>query len=238
MIPQLIVLVMTLLVLASGAAQAVVVSGTVTGKIDGHAYDTYGLFGTPGADLSGRLLTATYSYDTAPAAYSLQPGSDNWLGAGYLSLSVTIGGVTVTAPGVTESEVIDSADGADTEITLANFDPTPELDFVLFATGDWVPGVSIDAPFSLDPTYYQQTIYVSADGSHYDTLNFVGLPAPAAPIPEPACLSSFGLALAVLRGLRRSRAICPRHGGQTAGARDHRAVHGNRGRAIETTIGL
>ena len=70
-----------------------------------------------------------------------------------------------------KSAVIDTQDGADTQMTMANFAPTPLIYFVLLTTGAWVPGVTIDAPFLLDTTYYQQTIYLSADGSHYDTLN-------------------------------------------------------------------
>lgn len=211
MMPRLILLALTLS-LAAAAARAAVVGGTIAGTIAGNTYDSYGLFGTPGRALSGRSVTATYSYDTASASYSGQSGSDAWLGAGYLSLSVTIGGVTLAPVGTTLSLVVDAADGADTEIILANFAPAPLLDFVLFATGSWVPGVTIDGPFSLDTSYYQQTIYVSADGSHYDTLNFVGSsenfvasPEPAEPVPEPAPLAWFGVALAILGRLRRGR---------------------------------
>lgn len=192
--------------LTAGAAHATIVSGIISGTIAGSTHDTYGLFGPAGGNLSGLAFTASYRYDTALAAsYVRQSTFDAYLGTGDLTLSVTVNGVTVAPAGSTESEVIDTQDGADTQVTLANFAPTPLIDLVLLATGAWVPGDRIDAPFLLDTAYYQQTIYVSADGSHYDTLNFVGSSAPATAAPEPASFAILGAGLAALGCLCRYR---------------------------------
>jgi PEP-CTERM motif len=197
-----------LFLLFGGTARAIIVSGSFSGTIAGNTHDTYGLFGAAGADLSGATLSATYSYDTSVASsYAVQPSFDDYLGTGGLTLSVTIGASTVATAGVTNSEIIDTQDGTDTEVTLANLAPTPLIDFVLFAQGAWVPGVTIDAPFMLDPTYFGQTIYVSADGSHYDVLDFAGSSAPAKPdpVPEPATLALLGAGLASIGCLRCRR---------------------------------
>jgi len=175
--------------LAANAAQGAIVDGTITGIIDGNTFDTYGLFGTAGGNLSHQVLTASYAYDTTMDAYVRQPEWDAWIGSGGLSLSVTVDGVTRELADGTEAEVIDTRDGGNTEWTLATFAPTPLIAFTLLATGAWVPGVTIDAPFALDTTWYQQTIYVSADGSHYDTLNFAGSSAPGVPVSEPATVT-------------------------------------------------
>ncbi len=190
-----------------GIARAAIISGSFSGTIAGNTHDTYGLFGAVGGNLSGDSLTATYSYDTSVLFYSSQSNFDDDLGTSGLTLTVTIGGSTVATAGVTNTEVMDTEDGSDTEVTMANMAPAPLIDFTLFAQGVWVPGVTINAPFTLDPTDFGQTIYVSTDGSHYDVLDFAGTSTQA---PEPASLALVGAGLAGLGWARRRRstAIC------------------------------
>lgn len=192
------------ILLPAGAARATVVSGSFSGQIAGNTRDTYGLFGVAGADLSGDAIGAAYRYDTSLASfYTAQSTFDAWLGTGGLTLSVTIGANSVATTGMTNTEIIDTQDGAMTEVTLANLAPAPLIDFTVFALGGWVPGVTIDAPLLLDPAYFGQTIYVSADGAHYDDLNFVGSSAPATPMPEPASLALLCAGLAGVGCARR-----------------------------------
>lgn len=190
-----------------GIARAAIISGSFSGTIAGNTHDTYGLFGAVGGNLSGDSLTATYSYDTSVLFYSSQSNFDDDLGTSGLTLTVAIGGSTVATAGVTNTEVMDTEDGSDTEVTMVNMAPAPLIDFTLFAQGAWVPGVTINAPFTLDPTDFGQTIYVSTDGSHYDVLDFAGTSTQA---PEPASLALVGAGLAGLGWARRHRstAIC------------------------------
>jgi len=196
---------LAIFLLLAGTARAIVVSGTFTGIIAGNTLDTYGLFGTAGAALSGETISASYSYDTALFSfYSAQSTSDSFLGTGGLTLRVTAGARTVATVGVTNSEIIDTQDGALTEVTLENFAPTPLVDFTLFAQGAWTSGRTINAPFMLDPTFFGQTIYVSADGRHDDMLDFAGSSAAATPASEPATLALFCVGVAGIGRVRRS----------------------------------
>lgn len=200
-----ILIAIVLLSLFVGPAQATIVSGSLSGTIVGNTYDTYGLFGAAGDNLAGLTVAAGYSYDTALAfSYTVQAVSDSYLGTGNLTLSVTIGGATVATSGVTSTEIIDAAAGADTEVTLANLAPTPLLDFVVFAAGAWVPGVTINAPFTPDAAA-EQTIYVSADGTHYDQIGFTASAEQATAAPEPGTLAVVGAGLAGLGAACRRR---------------------------------
>lgn len=195
-----------LLLLSVGRAHATVVSGTFTGTIDGNTRDTYGLFGATDANLSGETFTATYRYDTSLTfMYMSQSTFDAYLGTGCLTLSVTIGANTVATTGITNAQIVDTQDGLMTEVTLTEFAPAPLIDFTLFVQGAWVPGVTINAPFLLAQSDYGQKILVSADGSHYDELDFVGSSDPLTPAPEPDSLAVICAGLAGIGCVRRHR---------------------------------
>ena len=143
-------------------------------------HDTYGLFGAVGGNLSGDTISGTYSYDTSVlvlfGAVHLRRLSRHrrpdthrhdrrqhgghrrghqHRDHGHAGRKRHRGDPGQLRPGAAD-----------------RFTCSPR------APG---PGVTIDAPFTLDPTYFGQTIYVSADGSHYDVLDFAGTSAPATP---------------------------------------------------------
>lgn len=193
-----VIVVLALSVASAGTARATIVSGAFSGVIGGNIRDTYGLFDSAGSTLSGETLHATYRYNTATAfSYAAQATSDDYLGTDNLTLSVTIGSATVTTSVVSGCEIIDQQDGAFTTVTLANFAPTPLIAFDLVAQGAWVAGVTIDTPLVLDPSDDRQTLYLSADGSHYDMLTFSGVTA----APEPGSLAAIAAGLAALGGV-------------------------------------
>lgn len=82
-------------------AEAGAYSGGFTATMDQGSIDTYGYFGTPGANLSGATITGTFSYD--PTAFTdshctvTVPSEGCWFGP--VTITETVGSGTITFQG-------------------------------------------------------------------------------------------------------------------------------------------
>jgi len=85
-------------------AQATTVHGTFSGTFvvgsNGNAIDTIGVFGTPGADLTGTSIAGSFNYDTTNLVNTVSgvPGEADWQAANAGWFTQTANGNTTTIP--------------------------------------------------------------------------------------------------------------------------------------------
>jgi hypothetical protein len=106
------------LLVAPLTAHAVVIDGSFAGTMD-FGTDTTGVFGTPGADLTGDAVAGTFSYDTDLLSSSISGTVNDATGIpGAVTATITILGSTYTFTDPTSSGV--NLDTSASEITVSN----------------------------------------------------------------------------------------------------------------------
>jgi len=223
---RLLVVAFTAFVLAglglAGSAKASVVSVSFVGTIEtqpagGIYLDTYGYFGAPGSDITGKKITGSYTYDTSKCPIvSYNPSGDLCGGsnADFMSVWATINRVTITA----STSTIDPSTGgsfgeiifgggcaapSDTFASVTSYGNNNNVSYGLCATQSFVSGVTINAPITLDPTQVQGVVITLPDGSNAETIYF------AAVVPEPGSAALFGafLSMTLLFSARAKRLL-------------------------------
>jgi hypothetical protein len=202
-----------LLILASAAAAAPV-SVTFSGFIAANVFDPLGAFGTVGADLAGEAVSTTISFDTTlhyTASGSDDQYSDAAPGTGATTISVTIGGVTLTKSSSYAGLLAAISIGADTEALGHAADaPGDMLGYGVASTTAWAPGeIGSSAGFgallaTTDPNQAQY-LEVGAAPVLWEYLPFTSTDAQIIAEPAAAWLLPVALlGLVVVRG-RASR---------------------------------
>lgn len=112
-------------VMGLSGAQAAIVYVTYTGTVTS-GYDDTGVFGTPGADLTGEAYTSNYVFDTSVAAYSYSdPSSSYYLvsgGGAYgtvspsLGATLTINGNSVSTTGDYSGKILRGGNGSNSQV--------------------------------------------------------------------------------------------------------------------------
>lgn len=170
-----------------GTARANTVKETVTGTITGPAsVDTYGYFGTAGANLSGKTVTITLQYTTQDFDYTY--ACQHYGCTEHLSskspkvpqsvlITATIGSTTLTFKPVNLGEVVVSAPGGDN--ILVESDPgTSNPDAGIFVSVYLKNEARFGAKL-LPRLHYNQDFFtiVAPQGQSESPFNFIALHA-------------------------------------------------------------
>jgi hypothetical protein len=210
-----------LLSFAAGRADAAPVTKSFSGTIAGtFTTDTYGWFSTAGTNLAGATVTGSYTYDASLADFgSHNSAADTYVSEGgtpgFLSMSVTINGVTQSASSSSfgQVETTDHDEGAPAgtyDLFVHATSSTTDLVYTLFGEGTWLAGQSpglIDSPIVFADL--EQEISVGDQNGRRDgTLTFDATTGDDAPqsVPEPASLTLLGIGLLGCRLVRRRQA--------------------------------
>ena len=214
-------------------ASATLVDVTYWGTVFA-GYDQTGVFGSPGADLTGNSYVAHYVFDTTQG-FTYSSPTQNYVigGTGYgvasplVSASVTVGGQTVTIAGDV-AEIAGYNDGSSFSqqfhyAGLFTNDGITEVDNYsensIYNYGDAIPS-SLTGPFTYntaagDGTYGYVLISTYDYGTgNYDTYTYADASitrltvGPAGSVPEPSTWALMGVGFAVLAifGVRRKGA--------------------------------
>jgi hypothetical protein len=199
----------SVLLLGPVAAQASVIDGMFSGTID-NGTDTTGVFGAPGANLTGDAVTGTFTYNTALLSQVVS-GSQNTAtgtGLGALTVTVTVNGMSHTFTDPTSSSVF--LDDSASEVTLASANSTggKAENFFLDASDPITPFISstdLTAPFStVDPFTSNGTFTINDPGAVASAAFMLGtLSVQLA--PEPAGLAVLLVGLGGIFALGRTR---------------------------------
>jgi len=202
-----------LLGLSAAPASAAVVLDSFSVVIGGaHTIDTLNWFGQGvGSDLSGQTLSVTYSYNPAQADLHTSFGASEtyaYYTDGTVNATLTIGSNTNTITawaegGIGSNEVQVIGAGSDTQFFLGANGLYESFGMDIYATGAFVLGSTIDAPFTLDPSSTGVLAISQPDYGTVVTLTFAAAPAG---VPEPASMTLLSAGLACVGALRRKRA--------------------------------
>jgi hypothetical protein len=209
------------LLVLSGAAIAAPVSATFTGIMADTAVDALGAFGPAGADLAGATMRTTIGFDTA-LSYTASGSDDQYTdaapGSGAITISITIGGVTLTNISTYAGMLQAISIGADTEaLGYAADAPGDMLGYSIASIAAWSAGMmdttdSFEALLSLaDPEQVQylqvgtapgQWEYLAFTPAEFAPVAFTAAATDPAVIAEPAAGRLLPIALLVLGVLR------------------------------------
>jgi hypothetical protein len=198
-----------LLVLASVAAAAPV-SVTFSGFIAANAFDPLGAFGTVGADLAGEAMSTTISFDTT-LHYTASGSNDQYTdaapGTGATTISVTIGGVTLTKSSSYAGLLEAISIGVDTEaLGYAANAPGDMLGYGVASTTAWALGAigssaGFGALFATTDPNQAQYLEVGTGPVLWEYLPFASTDAQIIAEPSAAWLLPVALlGLVVVRG--------------------------------------
>ncbi len=199
-----------LLLVLSAAAAATPVSVTFTGVMAGNALDILGAFGPARTDLAGEAMATTISLDTT-LPY-IASGSDDLYtdaapGTGAITISITIGGVTLTQSSSYAGVLEAIGTGADTtSFGEASNAPGDLLGYGIASSTAWSAGMmdtssTFETLLAADDPDQVQYLQIDTGPERWEDLLFTATDPQIIAEPAGACL--LPLALLVLGLLRR-----------------------------------